>query len=298
MSGTSIVAEGLRFPEGPTWLPDGSVAVVEMQGEAVRVVSPGGDVRLFGDCGGAPNGSALGAAGELYVANNGGLSAAGSGYWYAPRQLSGCVQRVDADGTVTTVSGELPGPSPHRPNDLSFGPDGTLYVTDSANWEDLPDTAPGHVVALGPDGGVLGALEVPAMPNGLAFGPDGRLYVAQSLTRRVLAVEVDGGAFGAPERVLKLPSGMPDGLCFDGSGRLYVCGSIGHAVFVYVGGELVDTLATGEGTQPTNCCVGGDGRLWVTEALTGRLVAFDLGVDPLPLPTGSVGVSVGSSDRP
>lgn len=288
MSGASIVAEGLRFPEGPTVLADGSVAVVEMQGEAVRAVAPDGTLRLLGDCGGAPNGSVLGADGELYVANNGGLSAAGRGFWHAPRPLPGCVQRVDPDGTVTTVSGALPGPSPHRPNDLCFGPDGTLYVTDSANWEDLPDVRPGHVVALGPDGDVLGALEVPAMPNGVAFGPDGRLYVAQSLTRRVLAVEVTGGTFGVPEKVLKLPGGMPDGLCFDAAGRLYVCGSVGHAVFVYAGGELVDTIATGEGSQPTNCCVAPGGRLSVTLALPGRLVAFDLGVDPLPLHTGSV----------
>ncbi|GAA4927597.1 gluconolactonase [Actinomycetospora succinea] len=297
MSGASIVAEGLRFPEGPTWRADGSVAVAEMQGEAVAAVSPGGDVRVLGDCGGAPNGSVLGAGGELYVANNGGLSAAGRGFWRAPRQLPGCVQRVDVDGTVTTVSADLPGPAPHRPNDLCFGPDGTLYVTDSANWEDLPDVGPGRVVALGADGEVLGALEVPAMPNGLAFGPDGRLYLAQSLTRRVLVVDVEGGVFGTPERLVKLPDGMPDGLCFDAAGRLYVCGSVGHAVFVFAGGELVDTLATGEGTQPTNCCVGGDGRLFVTEALTGRLVAFDLGVDPLPLHAGSVGAPVGSSGR-
>ncbi|MEJ2890637.1 SMP-30/gluconolactonase/LRE family protein [Actinomycetospora aeridis] len=294
MSEASIVAEGLRFPEGPTWRPDGSVAVVEMQGEALSVVAPDGGVTVLGDCGGAPNGSALGASGELYVANNGGLSAEGRGFWHAPRQIPGCVQRVEPDGTVTAVSGDLPGPSPHRPNDLCFGPDGTLYVSDSANWEDLPDVAAGHVVALGPDGAVLGALEVPAMPNGLAFGPDGRLYVAQSLTRRVLAVDVHGGTFGTPEKVLTLPGGMPDGLCFDAAGRLYVCGSVGRAVFTYVGGELAETLATGEGTQPTNCCVGGDGRLHVTDARTGRLVAFDLGVDPLPLHTGSVGVSAGS----
>jgi gluconolactonase len=286
--GPRIVASGLRFPEGPSALGDGAIAVVEMKGEAISRVAPDGVVTRIGDCGGGPNGSVLGSGGELYVANNGGLSAEGTGYWHAPRQLEGCVQRVDPDGTVTTVTGELPGPAPHRPNDLCFGPDGTLYVTDSANWEDLRDIRAGHVVAIAADGSVAGSAEVPAMPNGVAFGPDGRLYLAQSLTRKILAFDVTGGDFGEPEQVLKLPSGMPDGFCFDGDGTLYVCGSIGNAIFVYSGGELKETLETGDGTQPTNCCVGADGALYVTYGLTGQLVAFDLGVTPSAPHTGSV----------
>lgn len=287
-AGPRVLASGLRFPEGPSHLGGGAVAVVEMKGEAVSRVAADGTVTVLGDCGGGPNGSALGAAGELYVANNGGLSAEGRGYWHAPRQMDGCVQRVDADGTVTPVGGVLPGPAPHRPNDLCFGPDGTLYVTDSANWEDLPDIRPGRIVAIGPDGTQLGAVEVPAMPNGVAFGPDGRLYLSQSLTRKVLAFEAAGGDFGDPETVLKLPAGMPDGFCFDGDGRLYVCGSVGHAIYVYVGGELTETIETGAGTQPTNCCVGDDGGLYVTYGLTGQLVVFDLGLSPLPLHIGSI----------
>ena len=284
----AVVADGLRFPEGPSYLGGGAVAVVEMKGEALSRVAADGKVTTLGDCGGGPNGSALGAGGELYVANNGGLSAEGTGYWYAPRQFDGRVQRVDPDGTVTQVGGVLPGPAPHRPNDLCFGPGGVLYVTDSANWEDLRNIRPGHVVALGPDGTQLGCAEVPAMPNGVAFGPDGRLYLSQSLTRKVLAFDVADGTFGDPETVLKLPSGMPDGFCFDGDGTLYVCGSIGNAIFVYTGGELKKTIETGAGTQPTNCCAGDDGRLYVTYGLAGQLVAFDLGLTPFPPHTGSI----------
>jgi gluconolactonase len=291
-AGPRVLTSALRFPEGPSYLGDGAVAVVEMKGESVSRVDADGTVTVLGDCGGGPNGSTLGAGGELYVANNGGLSAEGMGYWHAPRQLDGCVQRVDADGTVTPVGGVLPGPEPHRPNDLCFGPDGTLYVTDSANWEDLRDLRTGRIVAIGADGTQLGAIEVPAMPNGVAFGPDGRLHLSQSLTRKVLACEVTGGEFGELEPVLKLPKGsMPDGFCFDGDGALYVCGSVGNTVHVYAGGEPTETIETGEGTQPTNCCVGDDGRLYVTYGLTGQLVAFDLGLSPRPLHTGSIALT-------
>jgi gluconolactonase len=291
MTRPRVVTSALRFPEGPSYLGDGAVAVVEMQGESVSRVDADGTVTVVGDCGGGPNGSALGAAGELYVANNGGLSAEGTGYWHAPREFDGCLQRVDPDGTVTRVGGTFPGPAPHRPNDLCFGPDGTLYVTDSANWEDLRGIRPGRIVAFGPDGTQLGHVEVPAMPNGVAFGPDGRLYLAQSLTRKVLAYEVTGGDFGDPVQILKLPSGMPDGFCFDGDGTLYVCGSIGNAIHVYVDGALKESIETGEGTQPTNACVGDDGQLYVTYSLAGQLVAFDLGLRPVAPHTGSIAAS-------
>lgn len=287
-----ILASGLRFPEGPAVLGDGAVMVAEMKGEAISRVDADGTVAVLGDCGGAPNGSAAGAAGEYYVANNGGLSAEGTGYWYAPRQIEGCVQRVDADGTVTTVGGTLPGPAPHRPNDLCFGPDGTLYVTDSANWEDLRNINPGHVVAIGPDGGQRHAVEVPAMPNGVAIAPDGRLFVTQSLTRKILAFELaaDGGFGEQPTTFARVPGGsMPDGFCFAADGTLYACGSFGHVIFVYSpDGELAGTIETGEGTQPTNCSIGPDGALYVTYALTGQLAAFDLGLTAAPVFRGTI----------
>ena len=293
-----ILTSGLRFPEGPAVLDDGAVMVAEMKGEAISRVGPDGTLTVLGDCGGGPNGSAAGAAGEYYVANNGGLSAEGTGYWHAPRQMDGCVQRVAADGAVTQVGGTLPGPAPHRPNDLCFGPDGTLYVTDSANWEDLRNINPGHVVAIGPGGGQRQAVELPAMPNGIEIAPDGRLFITQSLTRKILAFELaaDGG-IGEPATFAKLPGGMPDGFCFAADGTLYACGSIGHAIFVYnPDGELADTIETGEGTQPTNCCIGPDGALYVTYALTGQLAAFDLGLSAAPIYRGSIAsVPVGRS---
>lgn len=289
MTAPRIITSDLRFPEGPAYLGNGAVMVAEMKGEAICRVDADGTHTVLGDCGGGPNGSAAGASGEYYVANNGGLSAEGMGYWYSPRQFDGGVQRVDPDGTVTSVGGTLPGPAPHRPNDLTFGPDGTLYVTDSANWEDMRNINPGHVVAIGPDGTQLGSVEVPAMPNGIEFAPDGRLFVTQSLTKKVLAFDVTGGEFGQPSTFAKISGGIPDGFCFTEDGTVYVCGSIGHAIFVYApDGELVDTIATGDGTQPTNCCIGDDGVLYVTLALTGQLAAYDLGLKAGPIHRGSI----------
>jgi gluconolactonase len=290
VSAPRVITSGLRFPEGPSYLGDGAVMVAEMKGEAITRVDADGTLTVLGDCGGAPNGSALGSDGEYYVANNGGLSAEGMGYWHAPRQFDGIVQRVNTDGTVTTVGGVLPGQAPHRPNDLCFGSDGTLYVTDSANWEDLRNLNVGHVVALAPDGSQRQSIDLAAMPNGIAIAPDGRLFVTQSLTKKVLAYELSGGEIiGEPTVFAKLSGAIPDGFAFTEDGTVYVCGSSGHAIFVYSpDGELRERLETGDATQPTNCCIGDDGSLYVTLALTGQLVAYDLALKAAPVHRGSI----------
>ena len=37
-----ILAEGLRFPEGPVAMPDGSVALVEIEARRITKVAPNG----------------------------------------------------------------------------------------------------------------------------------------------------------------------------------------------------------------------------------------------------------------
>ncbi|MCY3639745.1 MAG: SMP-30/gluconolactonase/LRE family protein, partial [Gammaproteobacteria bacterium] len=73
MPNYEVLAEGLRFPEGPIAMPDGSVIVVEIaRGTLSRV--RGGQVEVAADLGGGPNGAAIGPDGRCYVCNNGGFA--------------------------------------------------------------------------------------------------------------------------------------------------------------------------------------------------------------------------------
>src|SRR4051794_35750369 len=63
------LASGLEFPEGPVVLPDGSIAVCEIQGQRITRVDAEGNKELIAETGGGPNGAQLGPDGKLYVCN-------------------------------------------------------------------------------------------------------------------------------------------------------------------------------------------------------------------------------------
>jgi hypothetical protein len=55
-----IFASGLRFPEGPIAMADGSVLVVEIERGTLTRAHPDGRLEVVAEIAGAPNGAALG----------------------------------------------------------------------------------------------------------------------------------------------------------------------------------------------------------------------------------------------
>lgn len=279
-----VLASGLKFPEGPVYLGGGELILTEIQGQCVTRFS-NGETEVLAKTGGGANGATLGRDGAIYVANNGGLSLGEDGYWHAPDPIPGRIQKVSMDGEVADIITELPGPEPHRPNDLCFGPDGLLYFTDPHNWEDFRNLGPGRINRAGAEGKVETLAEVASFPNGIAFGPEGRhLYVAQTMTQKIIEFPWSEGGLGEPRDFATLPENhFPDGMCFSHDGDLFVAGARGGSVCVFDReGKSKETLDTKH--SPSNCCFG-DGTLYVTLAGSGELVAFDLGVEGLSLYT-------------
>ena len=54
------ITTGLRFPEGPIAMDDGSVIVVEIARGTLSRVAPDGQVSVIAETGGGPNGAAIG----------------------------------------------------------------------------------------------------------------------------------------------------------------------------------------------------------------------------------------------
>jgi gluconolactonase len=279
-----VVATGLRFPEGPVYLGDQTLVVVEIQGQRVTRVQNGA-TKLVAELDGGPNGATIDSEGTVWVANNGGLNLGPGGYWFAEPFIDGKIQRVTLDGDATDVLSPIPGEDPHRPNDLCFGPDGKLYFTDPRNWDDFQNFKVGRVWRFDPATGRADAIaDIPHFANGIAFGADpSKLYVAQSNLMKVLELDWTPDGVGEPRDFATLPHGFPDGFCLAANGDFYVCGSMGHALQVFdAEGTHKQQIDFPEHSEPTNCCLG-DGVLYVTCSGTGELLAFDLGVDALPL---------------
>src|SRR3546814_18381884 len=68
-----LIADGLRFPEAPVVMDDGSIIVVEIEEGRITRCWPGGRKEVVATPGGGPHGLAIGPAGQLYCCHNRGL---------------------------------------------------------------------------------------------------------------------------------------------------------------------------------------------------------------------------------
>ena len=130
------IASGLRFPEGPVAMPDGSVILVEIERRTLSRVTPDGKVHVIATLGGGPNGAAMGPNGKIYVTNNGGLK-----FLERPGKLfpiaqaddymTGSIQIVDPEtGKFETLYDRCEGQRLRGPNDLVFDGAGGFWFTD------------------------------------------------------------------------------------------------------------------------------------------------------------------------
>jgi gluconolactonase len=301
-----VVAEGLRFPEGPVWLANGSIALVEIARGTVSIVDPaappGANVQVLATPGGGPNGLAAGPDGALYVCNNGGFTWAEVDGTLRPTlqppdYSGGRIERIDiATGVVTRLYESCNGHKLRGPNDLVFDTQGGFYFTDLGKSRARDRDWGGMYYALA-DGSRIVELAYPVLtPNGIGLSPGGAVvYVAETETARLWAFDLE-----APGVARKHPSPSPHG------GRL-ICGLPGFQRFDSLaveksGNICVATLVTGAITtiapdgrilgqtmfpdrHTTNICFGGPDlrNAYVTLSGIGQLVELPWERAGLPL---------------
>lgn len=137
MTEWTTVASGLRFPEGPVAMADGSVVLVEIAEGRITRVHPDGTTDTVATPGGGPNGLALGPDGKLYCCNNGGFNYLERNGHLTPHGQAddysgGRIERIDlATGAVETLyrDGDF-GCTLRGPNDLVFDDAGGFWFTD------------------------------------------------------------------------------------------------------------------------------------------------------------------------
>ncbi|HVS15690.1 MAG TPA: SMP-30/gluconolactonase/LRE family protein [Thermoanaerobaculia bacterium] len=293
MSTLREVASGLRFPEGPVALSDGSVLVVEIARGTLSRVSPDGGVEVVADTGGGPNGAAVGPDGTVWICNNGGFEWREVGGRLFPGHQpagyrGGSIQRVDlASGAVETVYRECDGRPLRGPNDLVFDRTGGFWFTDHGKTRERERDRTGLFYAR-PDGAEIREAVFPLeAPNGVALSPEqDRVYVAETTTGRVFYWNLAGPGEIAPHPRSPhggyLLAGLPglqmlDSMAVDADGNVCVATLVhGGITVIAPDGEVLEHLPTGD-PLTTNLCFGGPGRrtAWITLSSTGRLAALE-----------------------
>lgn len=278
-----ILVDGLKHPEAPLLMNDGGLLVAEMgmgDGGIVKVDAEG-NVKTWVTTG-RPNGL---------------LDAGESGVWVAESWRPSLL-KVLANGKKDSVITGCGGQPFLWPNDLIYGPDGFIYLTDSGiTVNELFPVNGGFSLEAwqGPMNGCLYRIDPHTLTsecleqgfrfiNGIAFGPDGKLYVGETVTGNIYRYDYERGVVvGSRELFVNVtgensgkPLSGPDGMAFDCQGNLYVAvlGQSHIAVIAPDGG--IDRSIVTQGRCPTNVAFGPEGSrtIYVTEFLEGHLETF------------------------
>jgi gluconolactonase len=297
------ITRGLRFPEGPVAMPDGSVLLVEIERKTLSRVTPDGGIHVVASLGGGPNGAAMGPGGKIYVTNNGGFE------WIerpgrlfpavqAKDYTGGSIQVVDPEtGKFDTLYDACDGRTLRGPNDLVFDRAGGFWFTDLGKTRER-DSDRGAVYYAKADGSsIVEAIFPLERPNGIGLSPDEKtLYVVETPTARCWAFSLSGpgqiesanGPYrGEKGRVVVGLGGyqMFDSLAVDSEGHICVATLVTGAVSdIWPDGSRVDQYTLPD-MMVTNVCFGGrDLRTaFATLSMGGTLVSFEWPRPGLPL---------------
>ncbi len=272
-----------QFPEGPIVDKDGTLYICELARGTVTKITTDGESSVLAEMPGSPNGIAFGPDRSIYVCNGGGR--------WVPRGSTSCsegqgehpglLQKLELDGSYTTLISEIDGIPLNAPNDLVFDPEGNFYFTDPI-WSDASGkVSPGTICFSTLDGQAKRLHTGMSYPNGIALSPDAKtLIVAETYTAKLLAFSITGpGEISGPRDFATLrDAARPDGICVDEEGRVI---STGHGVsslqvFPPDGGPLEDEIPMEE-PYATNICFGGKDfrQIYATHSGSGRIVSVE-----------------------
>ncbi|HEX7954843.1 MAG TPA: SMP-30/gluconolactonase/LRE family protein [Burkholderiales bacterium] len=290
-----VLARGLRFPEGPIAMADGSVLLVEIERGTLSRVDATGRVEVVAHTGGGPNGAALGPDGHCYLCNNGGFSwhHEPGGYMRpsgrADDYSGGRIERVDlSTGKVEVLYRECNGNPLKGPNDIVFDGKRGFWFTDLGKVYGRQMDR-GAVYYARTDGSLIREAVFPIItPNGIGLSPDGNtLYVAETETSRLWSFRISGEGeldkqpWPSPHGG-KLVAGLPgyqrfDSMAVEENGNVCVATLIrGGISVISPAGEWLEFHAAPE-HYCTNLAFGGAGmrKAYVTLSNYGNLFEAD-----------------------
>ncbi len=286
-------ATGMTLLEGPVLGPDGHLYVVDV------TAPPGAGKVLSIDL-------EDGAVETVYTDDSSALTSAqinsGDGRLYVTDFLGGAILSMTLNGT--DVREEFSGPvdgTPMQPDDIAFGDDGALYVTDASGAQSPYWEPTGRVVRVDPGTGVATVLadELPS-PNGIGFTPTyDALWIGLNTGNRIdrltLTEDRMQVATAFPAIHASTGVGQVDSIAVDSAGNLYVGLHSRPEILVYdTGGHLTTTVRVpaaeaDELSSATNVAITPDSTaayMTVSGSSGGYVYAFDALANGIPQSNG------------
>lgn len=218
------VATGMRWAEGPVYVPEGRYVLVSdiPNNRIMKFDEATGSFTVFRDNANFANGNTRDRQGRLITCEHS-----------VTRRLT----RTERDGSITVLADSYEGKRLNAPNDVVVRSDDTIWFTDplfgiNGEWEGSrarPEQATTNVYRLTPDGKLTAVVTDLLNPNGLAFSPDEKkLYVVEwrgTPNRSIWSYDVDAqGALSNKTKLIDAADfGALDGFKVDRDGNLW-CG--------------------------------------------------------------------------
>ena len=262
------LAGGMKFTEGPVWLPkESKVVFSDIPNSKLMQWSKKDGLSVFRKSEQA-NGNILDLQGRIISCQ------------HAARNII----RIDKNGKAKVLTEKFEGKRFNSPNDVAVWKDGTLWFTDPPWGLRAPHEIPGHwVYKLDPETGKVEVLiKDLAMPNGIVFSPDGsRLYVADTGGHKrhpdpkyhdypdtVTCYAVSKkGKLG--KKLFTIDEGS-DGMAVDVKGNLYL--THGQVQVYDADGKKLETIEVPE--KPAYVCFGG--KDYITLFITARCSLYQV----------------------
>ncbi len=240
---TTVLVEGLRFPEGPRWRAD-RLYFSDQHDAKVWSMTADGALELVVEVPERPSGLGWDLEGRLLIVS------------MDDRRLLRY-----ADGSLTEIA-DLSGLAPWHCNDMVVDAHGRAYVGNFGfDLDGGAEPRPTVVLRVDPDGSVRAAADEIRFPNGTVITPDGgTLIIGESWGGCLTAFDVDAdGGLSNRREWAKLDGAVPDGICLDAEGAIWsACPLTGRVLRVREGGEITDVV-TVDRNGAYACMLGGAG---------------------------------------
>ena len=251
---TTLLLDGLTFPEGPRWRED-RLWFSDFFSHRVMTVDLQGHTEVVAEVPGQPSGLGWTPDGRLLVVS------------MTDRRLLSLAPK----GLVEVA--DLSDLAPWHCNDMVVDTSGRAWIGNFGDATPAPDTIRSTtLIRVDPDGSARAVADGLYFPNGMVITPDGgTLIVAETYAARLTAFSIGPDGSLTDRRVwAALPGKAPDGICLDAEGMVWVASPPTREVLrVREGGEVTARVEV-EDNHAIACMLGGPHRRTLF-VLTGRV---------------------------